>query len=93
VTGPFFHEFALSLPVDDVEFARAMRARGVDPGVPLSRFGRPGALLVAVTELNPPEALDRYVAAAREILDANQESGQGRGSTLGCPGTSAQGRA
>ena len=90
-TGPFFHEFALNLPMDDVEFAHAMRARGVDPGVPLSRFGRPGSILVAVTELNPPEALDRHVAAAREILDANRESGQSRGSTLGCPGTSAQG--
>ncbi len=93
VTGPFFHEFALDLPMDDVEFAHAMRARGVDPGVPLSRFGRPGSILVAVTELNPPEALDRYVAAAREILDANRGSGLDRGPICGCPETSAQGRA
>jgi hypothetical protein len=58
-----------------------MRARGVDPGVPLERLyaGQAGAttqaaplagrsLLVAVTELNPPEALDAYVAAAADVL-------------------------
>jgi glycine dehydrogenase subunit 1 len=72
--GPFFHEFAIHLPVADTEFTRAMRAFGVDPGVPLSRFGRPSSLLVAVTELNPPEALDRYVATARHVLE-NKEKG------------------
>jgi glycine dehydrogenase subunit 1 len=88
VTGPFFHEFALWLPCRASNFAGAMRARGVDPGVPLTRLalgesaaptagaapkggaGVENALLVAVTEVNPPEALDRYVAAAREVLDA-----------------------
>ncbi len=83
VDGPFFNEFALRLPCRADEFVLAMRARGVDPGVPLDRLWRgqavdlhdatdqtpvEEALLVAVTELNPPEALDTYVEAAAEVL-------------------------
>ncbi len=83
VDGPFFNEFALRLPCRAEDFALAMRARGVDPGVPLARLwrGQPAdvqggavempveeALLVAVTELNPPEALAKYVEAAASIL-------------------------
>jgi glycine dehydrogenase subunit 1 len=81
--GPFFNEFALLLPGSAIEFRGAMRARGVDPGVPLERLfaglagGSSGivplaeqVLLVAVTESNPPEALDAYVAAAAEVLGA-----------------------
>ena len=86
VTGPFFLEFALTLPCPAADFAQAMREHGVDPGVPLTRLllgtdairsgaGTPPGgvlpehvLLVAVTEINTPEALDRYVAAARETL-------------------------
>ncbi len=109
VNGPFFNEFALRLPLPAEEFRTAMRSRGIDPGVPLSRLGRgetaraavlrpatpsPGfsdhrspdhpaanrlaeaigthkvdlGLLVAVTELNPPEALETYVSAAAEVL-------------------------
>jgi glycine dehydrogenase subunit 1 len=88
VDGPFFHEFALRLPCAAEDFAAAMRTRGVDPGVPLSRLwrGLPAGsaaaapetagptleqtLLVAVTELNPPEALDAYVEAAAGVLAA-----------------------
>lgn len=88
--GPFFHEFALNLPCSAEYFRSAMRVRGVDPGVPLSRLlssgpsctGAPATnlaspslgpidnvLLVAVTESNPPEALDLYLAVAGEVLD------------------------
>jgi glycine dehydrogenase subunit 1 len=77
VQGPFFHEFAVNLPMNDLDFRLAMRALGVDPGVPLSRFGRPGSLLVAVTELNPPEALDQYVTAADEVLAHSRKVGRG----------------
>jgi glycine dehydrogenase subunit 1 len=86
VDGPFFHEFALLLPGPAAEFRAAMRARGIDPGVPLERLyaGQAGAaalagpfagrsLLVAVTELNPPEILDAYIAAAAEVLAAVAE--------------------
>lgn len=83
VCGPFFHEFALELPLAAAAFVEAMRTHGIDPGVPLDRpaldrkdtnaFLKGGApsdrvLLVAVTELNGPSELDRYVAAAREVL-------------------------
>ncbi len=38
VEGPFFNEFALLLPGSAAKFRAAMRARGVDPGVPLERL-------------------------------------------------------
>jgi glycine dehydrogenase subunit 1 len=82
VGGPFFSEFALELPCAATRFAATMRARGVDPGVPLLRLGLEAGcaapagaapvenvLLVAVTEENTPGALDQYVAAARDVLD------------------------
>jgi glycine dehydrogenase subunit 1 len=88
VEGPFFREFALGLPLRAEDFVSAMRAKGVDPGVPLSRLSkgpvrRPDVgleadtglgddvLLVAVTELNPPEALDTYFVAAAEVLSSH----------------------
>ncbi|MCZ7662432.1 MAG: aminomethyl-transferring glycine dehydrogenase subunit GcvPA [Thermoleophilia bacterium] len=69
-SGPFFHEFALRLPGNAAAFAEAMRARGVEPGVPLGRFDPAFAdcLLVAVTEMNTPADLDTYIAAARDGL-------------------------
>ena len=83
VDGPFFNEFALRLPCRAEEFVLAMGARGVDPGVPLARLWRgqavdlsgaaekmpvDEALLVAVTEVNSPAALDVYVDAAAGVL-------------------------
>jgi glycine dehydrogenase subunit 1 len=81
VDGPFFHEFALRLPCQAEDFVSAMREKGIDPGVPLARLSRgrsgdadiPGVLmnqvlLVAVTELNPPEALNRYAELAVKAL-------------------------
>ncbi len=86
VTGPFFSEFALALPCSAEDFAREMRARGVDPGVPLTRMERGGrpvfedtagqprtpddsVILVAVTAVNTPKALEAYVVTAREVLE------------------------
>ncbi len=68
--GPFFHEFALRLPMPAAEFRSALRGRGVDPGIPLERFRADltDALLVAVTELNTPAALARYLEAAGAVL-------------------------
>jgi len=69
-SGAFFHEFALRLPVDAAQFARSMARRGIQPGVPLARF-KPEwdrLLLVAVTEINTPEALETYLSAAAEVL-------------------------
>lgn len=69
-TGPFFHEFALRLPLPAPEFRRRLREQGVDPGIPLGRWfpQRDRELLVAVTEVNAPVWLDRYVEAANRAL-------------------------
>jgi glycine dehydrogenase subunit 1 len=72
--GPFFYEFALSLPCEAEAFVKAMRERGIGAGVPTSRVpggqqvGDRNTLLVAVTEMNDPDAMDDYVAAARDVL-------------------------
>jgi glycine dehydrogenase subunit 1 len=80
VMGPFFSEFALALPCAAEEFRDAMRQREIDPGVPLAQLEQAGSpvlssgaervLLVAVTEVNTPAALDSYVATASEVLAA-----------------------
>jgi glycine dehydrogenase subunit 1 len=80
VSGPFFAEFALALPCLADAFRDAMRAKGVDPGVPLQQLQMgaspvfqatsTNALLVAVTELNTPEALYHYITAAQEVMPA-----------------------
>ncbi len=72
ITGPFFAEFALALPCHAEDFREAMRVRGIDPGVPLDRLDlgcspvladlAAEVLLVAVTEVNSPDALADYVA-------------------------------
>jgi glycine dehydrogenase subunit 1 len=84
VTGPFFSEFALALPFSAQHFRRDMRRRGIDPGVPLTQLEQSGSpvlsgpaervLLVAVTEVNTPVALDSYIAAAREVLASRASS-------------------
>jgi glycine dehydrogenase subunit 1 len=78
VSGPFFSEFALSLPCAADAFRAAMRRSGVDPGVPLTRLALGAApvmtdaahhvLIVSVTEVNAPHALERYAATARDVL-------------------------
>jgi glycine dehydrogenase subunit 1 len=66
----FFHEFAVELPIDAETFRGAMRARGIDPGIPLARFfpDLGNALLVTVTEMNGPDDLDLYASTARDVL-------------------------
>lgn len=78
VDGAFFSEFALLLPCPAAEFRALMREQGVDPGVPLALLHQDtradvpwpldSVLLAAVTELNPPEALDHYASAAKTVL-------------------------
>jgi len=69
-SGPFFHEFTLRLPFPANEFRRRLREQGVDPGIPLGRWflEKDRELLVAVTEVNSPTGLDRYVEAAGRAL-------------------------
>jgi glycine dehydrogenase subunit 1 len=64
-SGPFLWEFALRTPGPAVEVQAGMLEHGILPGLPLGRFFPElgNMLLVSVTELNDPAALDRYVEA------------------------------
>jgi len=63
---PYLWEFALLVPGDAEEFARAMRHQGIVAGLPLGRFDpdRREQLLVCCTETSTPASLNRYVEAA-----------------------------
>jgi glycine dehydrogenase subunit 1 len=67
---PFLWEFVLHCPVDAAAVASALREGGIVAGLPLGRFdlARADQLLVCCTEMTPPSAIDRYVAAL-EALD------------------------
>jgi len=62
---PYLWEFALLVPGDADDFARAMRRQGIVAGLPLGRFDpdRREQLLVCCTETSTPASLDRYVEA------------------------------
>jgi glycine dehydrogenase subunit 1 len=62
-SGPFLSEFVLRTPYPAEQVQAFMLERGVLAGVPLGRFESSlhDSLLVAVTELNDPESLNRYV--------------------------------
>jgi glycine cleavage system P protein (glycine dehydrogenase) subunit 1 len=64
-TGPFLWEFVLRTPKPAETVQALMLERGILPGLPLGRFDPAlnDALLVAVTELNDPTALERFVEA------------------------------
>ncbi len=65
------HEFALRLPVAGEDFIEAMAAHGVLAGVDLERdYPELGhALLVCATETRSDADHQRYLQAAREVLD------------------------
>lgn len=67
---PFFSEFALALPTDVETVIRAMEDRQILAGIPLKRAYPEHAdgLLVAVTEKNTPQELERYVEAMKQSL-------------------------
>ena len=66
--GPTFNEFAVDAPEPAAPMLARLAARGILAGVPLSRFGggEPNRFLVAVTEMNTKEEMDRLVAALGE---------------------------
>ncbi|MBT3609572.1 MAG: aminomethyl-transferring glycine dehydrogenase subunit GcvPA [Gammaproteobacteria bacterium] len=76
-TGPFFHEFALRLPIPAVQVVEAMMAEGVLPGLVLSDFSDGNldhaehGLLVAVTEKRTNAEIEKYVALLTQVLQAN----------------------
>jgi len=66
--GPTFNEFAVDGPEPAAPLLARLASRGILAGVPLSRLGGgpENRFLVAVTEMNTREEMDRLVAALRE---------------------------
>src|SRR5437879_9591662 len=63
--GPFLWEFVIRSPYPAEQTQARMLERGVLPGLPLGRFfpELSDALLVSVTELNHPRAIERFLEA------------------------------
>ena len=64
-SGPTFNEFVVLAPVTAAPLLVRLAERRILAGVPLSRWypGSPNAFLVAVTEMNTREEMDRLVDA------------------------------
>jgi glycine dehydrogenase subunit 1 len=67
-SGPTFNEFAVDAPEPAAPMLARLATCGILAGVPLSRFdmGGKNRFLVAVTEMNTREEMDRLVAALGE---------------------------
>jgi glycine cleavage system P protein (glycine dehydrogenase) subunit 1 len=61
--GPYLWEFVVRTPIPGEQTQGFMLERGVLPGLPLGRYFEDlsDALLVSVTELNHPGAIDRFL--------------------------------
>jgi glycine dehydrogenase subunit 1 len=73
--GPFLNEFVVKSPVPVEQLLDGLQARGILGGVPLARWYPElgNAFMVAVTEVNTPEALTALVDGLREV--ARQTAG------------------
>jgi glycine dehydrogenase subunit 1 len=67
--GPVFNEFCVRCPRPAAQVVAALAARGILAGVPLSRWfpARTQEMLVAVTEMNTREEMDRYAAELARV--------------------------
>ncbi|MFQ5655437.1 MAG: glycine dehydrogenase, partial [Planctomycetota bacterium] len=74
-SGPFFNELVIETTLPAEKLLEEFQGEGVRAGLPLPRIDGNGArerqLLVAVTEMNPPEDLEAWLRAAREIAGRN----------------------
>ena len=70
--GPFINEFAVKSPIPVDELLERLEERGILGGVALGRWfpELKDSFLVAVTELNTPEALEALVAGLRDASRA-----------------------
>lgn len=64
-TGPFFHEFVTSCPVEPAILEEALHAEGM-----LGGLATPQGLLWCCTELLSKQEIDRLVAICREVVTA-----------------------
>jgi glycine dehydrogenase subunit 1 len=69
--GPFLNEFAVRCPMPAAQVLETLESRGILGGVALGRWfkAHEDALLVAVTEVNSPEALDNFINALAAIAE------------------------
>ena len=67
--GPFFHEFIVKTPKSPGETNRRLADAGIIGGLDLGRFEESlrGHMLFCATELNDKAAIDRLIAALRQI--------------------------
>lgn len=67
---PYFHEVAISLPVDSEQLIAFMQSKGYEPGLSLeSYFPQLGSsLLICVTETKTMTDIDAYVACFKQAL-------------------------
>jgi glycine dehydrogenase subunit 1 len=67
---PFLWEFVLRTPRSATAFAAALHQRGIVAGLPLGRIDatRDDQILVCCTELTSPQAIERYAAAAADVV-------------------------
>jgi glycine dehydrogenase subunit 1 len=70
--APYLWEFAVRVPGDAAALAARMRERGIVAGLALGQVDDRlhDHLLVCCTETTSPAAIDRYLAAARELVPA-----------------------
>lgn len=68
-TEPFFHEFALCLPKPVAQVNQHLLEHGIIGGYDLGKDypALKDHMLIAVTEMNPKEHIDEFVAAIKEV--------------------------
>jgi glycine dehydrogenase subunit 1 len=71
-TGPFFKEFAVSLPVDAAAVVKRLAGQRIAPGIPLGRFyeNETDSLLMAFTEKRTRREIDDLVLALKRAAGA-----------------------
>ncbi|MDX2105391.1 MAG: aminomethyl-transferring glycine dehydrogenase subunit GcvPA [Candidatus Melainabacteria bacterium] len=67
---PFFNEFLLKIDCDVETFLGLMKERGILAGINVANMypNIKDGILVAVTEMNTPEQLEKYISAFKECL-------------------------
>jgi len=70
-SGPFFHEFVVTCPVDAREICDKLIEDKIFAGIPLDDMGDKNALLVCVTEKRTREEMDNYVKKLRQFSNEN----------------------
>ncbi len=66
--APFFKEFVINTPKPASQLIKLMLPRIIYPGVDMAAFGKPNALLIAVTEKKSKADIDALVKAMQEVV-------------------------